>query len=140
VTRRVRGRPLAVWGLLAVLASLAVRALAGGTALVVDPSGGLVGAPSAPLAATPFESFLAPGLLLLTALGAAPLAVAVLVSRHHRHGWVAAAAVGVALAVWVGVEVAVGLDRPTVALNLGTAAALVALALHPAVRRDAVRS
>ena len=140
MTRRVRGRPLALWGLLAVMASLAVRAFAGGTALVVDPSGGLVGLPSAPLAATPFDGFLVPGLILLAVFGVAPLAAAALVYRQHERGWAAATVVGVALAVWVGVEVAVGFDRPTVLLNLGTAAVLVALAAHPAVRRDATGS
>jgi len=122
-----------------VLASLVVRAFAGGTALVVDPSGGIVGVPATPLAGTPFADFLFPGLVLLTAFGVAPLAAAALLYRRHGRGWVAAAGVGVALAVWVGVEVAVGFDRPTVALNLGTAAALVALAVHPAVRGDATR-
>jgi hypothetical protein len=135
--RVVRGRSLALWGLCAVLSSLSVRALAGGTALVADPSGALVGASTGPLAATPFETFLGPGVLLFVAFGVAPLAAAALVYRRHPRGWLVAAATGVALAVWVAVEVAVGFHRPTVALNLGTAALLVALAAHPAVRAPA---
>ncbi|MDH5018855.1 hypothetical protein [Halobacterium rubrum] len=135
--RIVRGRPLALWGLCVVLSSLSVRGLAGGAALVADPSGGLVGASTAPLAATPFDTFLGPGVVLFVAFGVAPLATVALVYRRHPRGWLVAAATGVALAVWVAVEVAIGFYRPTVALNLGTAAALVAFAGHPAVRAPA---
>jgi hypothetical protein len=38
--------------------------------------------------------------------------------------------------VWVLVEVALGFDRPTIYLNLGTAGAILALAVQPAIRYE----
>lgn len=134
---RLRDRPLSHWALLAVLGQLAARALVGGTALVLDPSGGLVNASPAPLAATPVDDFLLPGVALVTAFGIGSIAAGY--GLHTRSPWgrVAAAAVGVALAVWIGVEVALGFVRPTLALNLATAVAVVALAAPPLVRSSA---
>lgn len=130
----LRGRPLAHCALLAVLGQLAVRAVAGGTALVVDPSGDLVNASPAPLAATPVDDFLLPGVALVALFGLCPVLAGY--GLHARRPWgrVAAVAVGLALAVWVGVETTLGFARPTRALNLATALAVIALAAAPLVR------
>jgi hypothetical protein len=131
---RLRDRPLSHWALLAALGQLAVRAVAGGVALVVDPSGGLVNASPGPLAATPVDDFLLPGIALVAAFGLCPILAGYGLHARRRWGRVAAVAVGVALSLWVGVEVALGFDRPTRALNLATAVAVVALAAPPLVR------
>lgn len=133
----LREAPLVVWALLAVLAQLAGRALLGGAALVVAPSGALVGLSPTPLAGTPVETFLAPGLILAIVLGVYPAVVGYAVYTRRWWGWLAALSVAVALLGWLLVEVLVGYARPTVWLNLATAAALLWFARHPAVRRDA---
>ena len=127
-------RSLARWLLVGVLASLTVRALVGGTLLILDPSGGVVGLSAAPLAATPLETFAVPGLTLLVVFGAAPIAVCYALYTRRPVAWVAAAGVGVALLAWVAVETALGFDRPTLAVNTATGVVAVALAVHPAVR------
>lgn len=132
----VRGRPLALWFLLAVLLQLTVRGFLGGLVLLVDPSGDAVGLSTATLAGTPFVDFRLPGLVLATVLGLVPGVVSYGLVVRRRWAWPGAVAVGVALLVWLGVEVAVGFHRPTVFLNLATALAAVGIALHPAVRAD----
>ncbi|AWB28566.1 hypothetical protein [Halococcoides cellulosivorans] len=117
------------WALLAVLAQLSVRALAGGIALVVDPTGGIVGRSTAGLAALPIADFRLPGLVLAVGIGGGALLAGVAVWRRHPRGSWAAGAVGVGLLAWIGLELAIGYGGPTIALNLATGLALVALAL-----------
>ncbi|WP_348612583.1 hypothetical protein [Halobaculum rarum] len=133
---RVRGRPIVLWGLLAVLGQLSVRALVGGVALLLMPSGELVGLSTAPLDGTPFGSFLVPGITLVAVFGLVPAIVCYAVYTRRRWGWLVAVGVAVAMLAWLLVEAAVGFDRPTVLLNLGTAGAILVLASHPSVRHD----
>ncbi len=132
----IRGRPASLWVLLALLGQLSARALAGGAALIADPTGALVGLPREPLGATPVGDFLVPGLVLALAFGVGSAVVCYgLVARREwaRRG---AVAVGLALLVWILVEVAVGFVRATVPLNLGTAVGVLALAARRSVRDD----
>jgi hypothetical protein len=133
---RFRGRPAILWVLLAVLGQLAVRAAIGGVALLVVPSGGIVGLTSAPLDRTPFGNFLVPGIILFVGFGLVPAVVCYALYTRRWWGWPASVGVAIAMLVWVLVEVSVGFDRPTVSLNLATAGAILVLAFHPAVRRD----
>ena len=132
----IRGRPRSVWVLFLLLGQLSARAIVGGSALLVDPSGTLVGAPTGPLAATPFTDFVVPGLVLLSVFGLAPAGVCYGLYARQRWARAGSVGVGVALLVWIAVELAVGFSRPTVYLNLGTAIGTAGLAVHPAVRRD----
>jgi hypothetical protein len=129
-----REPPLAVWTLLVVLAQLAGRALIGGAALVVAPSGAIIGLSPTRLAGTPFETFLWPGLILAGVLGVYPAVVGYAVYTRRWWGWLAGLSVAVALLGWLLVEMLVGYARPTVWLNLATAVAILWLARHPAVR------
>lgn len=131
---RVRERPLALWVLVLVLGQLAVRAFIGGMALLLDPSGAVVGLDPRELDPLPFETFRGPGLVLASALGGYPVVVCYWLAAGRRRAWLAATSVGLALLCWLLVEVVAGFDRPTVALNLGTAVATLGLSLHPAVR------
>jgi hypothetical protein len=131
---RPRGRSLSHWALLAVLGQLAARALIGGTALVADPSGDLVDASPAPLAATPVDGFLLPGVLLVALFGVCPVVAGYGLHAGRPWGRAAVVAVGAALVVWVGVETTLGFTRPTRALNLATGVAVLALAALPLVR------
>lgn len=128
-------RPLVHWLLVVALGQLSVRALAGGVALILAPSGALVGLSVGTLDGTPFADFLVPGIVLAMAFGLAPAVSCYALHTGRWWGWLAAAGVAVALVVWVLVEVAVGFTRPTVYLNLGTAAAVLVLAAHPVIRR-----
>ena len=132
----VRGRPISFWLLLLLLGQLSVRALAGGTALLVAPSGELVGLPTGPLDNAPFENFLLPGFALFLVFGL--VSAIVCYGLYTRRAWARPGAIGVALAllVWVVVEVVVGFSRPTLYLNVATAIGVAGTALSPAVRTD----
>jgi hypothetical protein len=81
--------------------------LLGGVALVVEPSGALVGIPQAWLEGSPFPDYRIPGVVLLVVLGAAPVAVAWALWSRQPWALRAAFSVGVALLVWIGIEIAV---------------------------------
>lgn len=131
-----RDRPLVHWILLLVLGQLSIRALIGGTALLLAPSGRIVGLSTTTLAGTPFKNYIVPGLILLVAFGVAPSIVSVALHRDRRWGWVGAVVVGFALIGWILVEVALGFERPTLYVNLATAGAMIGLSTHPSVRQS----
>ncbi|OYR79432.1 hypothetical protein DJ84_17940 [Halorubrum ezzemoulense] len=133
---RLRGRRVSFWLLLLLLGQLTVRALVGGTALLIVPSGELVGLPAGPLDNAPIENFILPGLALFLLFGV--VSSIVCYGLYTRRRWARPGAIGVALAllVWVAVEVAVGFSRPTVYLNVATAVGVLGVALSPTVRAD----
>ncbi|MEF8915725.1 hypothetical protein [Natronomonas sp.] len=133
---QARGRPLSLWLLILLLGQLSVRAFVGGGALLVAPSSTLVGLPTEPLESTPFSDFFVPGLVLLPVFGLLPAGVCYGLYANRVWAWPAAVTVSVALLLWIIVEIAVGLSRPTIYLNLGTAIGIGGVAMYPAVRRD----
>lgn len=122
-------------GLLAVIGQLVVRALVVGAALVVAPSGELIGLSPEVLRGTPFADFLVPGVVLAGVLGVYLTLVWYSLYTKRTWGWVGAVSVAVVLAVWAIAEFGVGFDGPTTYLNLLTAMAILVLAMHPSVRR-----
>ena len=59
--------------LLALIGFLALGACGGGIALIISPTGELMGLPLSEFKNMPFNSFLIPGIILLTVLGVVPL-------------------------------------------------------------------
>lgn len=131
---RIRDHPAILWLLLAVLGQLSVRALIGGTALLMRPSGEIISLSTGPLDGTPFRDFLVPGIMLFVVFGVVPAVVCYALYTRRWWGWATGVGVAVAMLIWVLVEVAVGFDRPTIYLNLGTAGAILVLASRPSVR------
>lgn len=121
-------------GLLAVIGQLVVRALVVGAALVVAPSGELVGLSTDVLRGTPFSNFPVPGFVLAGFLGLYLTVVWYSLYTKRKWGWVGAVSVAVVLSVWVAAELGVGFDGPTTYLNLLTVVAILVLAVHPSVR------
>jgi hypothetical protein len=132
----VRGRPRSVWLLVLLLGQLSVRASIGGLALLIAPSGALVGLSPRSLDTTLVGDFFLPGLVLLVAFGLVPSVVCYGLYTRREWAWPTAIVVALALLAWVVLEVAIGFARPTVYLNVGTTIGIVSVALHPAVRRD----
>ncbi|MEO8771127.1 MAG: hypothetical protein ABI402_13605 [Ferruginibacter sp.] len=60
-----------------LLVLLGAGAIAGGAVLIISPSGKLMGMPLSMLNHSPFNSFLAPGIILFTILGIAPFLLVV---------------------------------------------------------------
>lgn len=86
---------------------LAIGALAGGLLLVVAPRGEIIPLPLSALAGSPFDTYLAPGLILFTVLGIGPLLAARLAWQRRPLAPFAAFVVGTALLIWIGVEIAI---------------------------------
>lgn len=123
-------RPGYVWIAVALEVFTAVGAIPVGMMFLMDPTGGLVQLPRGWIEATPFGSYVVPGLYLLLVNGVGMLVLAGLSIRRH---WVApwlTGALGVGLIVWILVEILVMPDTMIltwVFLAIGFALGFVAL-------------
>ena len=101
-----RGGPITSHRVLGVLQTLiGIGAVAGGLGLMLDPSGGSLGAPLELLDNTPFTSFLVPGIVLFTVNGLGSLAGAVASFTRQRHAGAIAMALGFFLVAWILIQV-----------------------------------
>lgn len=82
-----------------------ISGLFGGTVLVIDPTGELLQMPLSMLNGSPFESFMYPGIIFLTVLGAFPVVVFYGLWKRLNWTWTGALMVSTALLIWVGVEI-----------------------------------
>ena len=94
-------------GLLVLEVVLSLGALGGGLVLIMAPRGEIMPLPLSVLAGSPFDTYLGPGLILFSVLGLGPLVAARLAWLRHPFAPVAALVVGVALLIWVAVEIAI---------------------------------
>lgn len=92
--------------LTAVDAFVAVTAIAGGVALITDPSGGRLGMPLSLLEHSPFESFFVPGVLLAVVVGGSSLLAAVAHLVRARIAGQASFLAGLVLIGWIVSQVA----------------------------------
>lgn len=101
----MRERPISVPPLMLLLLFQGLSGLAGGLGLVLDPTGEGLGLSPELLEGSPFGSYLFPGLVLLVVLGVIPCLV--LYGLWTRRSWsrLGAVGVGVALVIWIGVQV-----------------------------------
>jgi hypothetical protein len=130
-------RPARVGALLALLVFQGVSGLAGGAALVLDPTGAALGIPQEWLRGSPFDSYLIPGLVLFFLLGALPLVVAWGVRSTARWSWIGALGIGAALVVWIAVQISIVGYQPSPPLQVvygGVGLAILGLSLTPSVR------
>ncbi len=102
-----RSRSLGLLVLMAALLLQGLSGIAGGIGLVLDPSGSSLQIPLSLLAGSPFENYLLPGLILLTVLGFVPLVAFYGLLQQRAWSWLLAVLVGVALIVWIAVEIAI---------------------------------
>lgn len=100
---------------------LGLGAIGGGIALILGPKGEILPLPVSALAGSPFDSYLVPGLILLTVLGIGPLVVALLSWRGSARAPLLAVGIGCALLAWLAVQIAIigfSLDPPLQPLYL----------------------
>ena len=104
--RRVE-RPGYVWLAVALELFTAVGAIPVGIMLLSDTSGAAVGFPAGWIEATPFGSYLLPGIYLFLMNGIGMLVlVGLTVSRHRYAPWLTGV-LGVGLAIWIAVQLVV---------------------------------
>lgn len=102
--RRIE-RPTYAWLAVALQLFTSLMAVPVGIAMIADPHGSPLGIPHEWIAASPFGSFLLPGITLLVMNGLGQLAAAVLVWRRHPLGPWLTGTLGVGLMVWIAVQV-----------------------------------
>lgn len=132
-----QSRSVSVYLLMAALLFQGLSGVAGGIGLVGDPSGQSIGIPLSWLAGSPFDTYFIPGLILLTVLGLFPLVVLYGLWTRRYWGWIGALLVGLALLVWIAVEVLIIGYQPQPPLQLiygSLGVVIVILALLPGVR------
>ena len=74
---------------------------------MLGPRGEIIPLPLAALKGSPFDTYFAPGLILFSVLGLGPLVAAQLAWRRHALAPIATLGVGVALLIWMAVEIAI---------------------------------
>lgn len=100
-------RPVTLYVLMACLLFQGLSGILGGFMLVSDPSGESLQIPLNWLQGSPFNDYLIPGLVLLIVLGVFPLVVIYGLWVRASWAWLAALLVGIALLIWIGVEILV---------------------------------
>jgi hypothetical protein len=100
----------------ALLAVVIVAGAAGGAALLVDRTGGLVRMTVDQLPSwMPLADYTVPGVVLAVLFGLVPIAAVVLLARRSPRGWTMTTTVGLLLLLWtVGQLVVFGLTFPAV--------------------------
>ena len=102
-----RNRSVSFYALMASLLIQGMSGIAGGIGLVGDPTGGNVKIPASWLQGSPFHDYLIPGLILLIVLGVFPLIVLFGLWRKLSWSWPASLLVGLALIIWIVVEIVI---------------------------------
>ena len=99
-------RPGYAWIAVVLQLATGLFAVPVGLAMIRDPDGAILGMPQAWIDATPFGSWLVPGLFLFAVNGVGQLAAAALtVVRHPVAPWLTGA-LGVGLMIWIVVQAA----------------------------------
>lgn len=130
-------RPISVYLLMAALLVQGLSGIAGGSGLVGDPSGRSIQIPLSWLEGSPFADYFIPGLILLVVLGIGPLIVLYGLWTRQNWGWIGALLVGLALIVWILVEILIIGYQPQPPLQLiygSLGVIIVILALLPGMR------
>ncbi|MCB2199497.1 hypothetical protein KQI63_08835 [bacterium] len=126
-----------VVALLVLLGFQALSGIGGGVYLVADPSGAAIGFPEGMLDGAVFKDYLIPGLILLLVLGVFPTVVTLAVWRRQAWAWFGSGATGIALVIWILVEILiVGYmpDPPLQAIYGPVGALILLLTLHRSTR------
>ncbi len=139
MTSSRNSRPRLHFVLAAALVFQGLSGIAGGLALVADPTGELIGIPLVWLEGSPFRDYRIPGIVLLVVLGMVPLGIAWAVWTQRRGAWHGALVVAMALLIWIAVEIAVVGYQPQPPLQLlygSLGLFLLFLLLLPSVRHS----
>lgn len=111
-------RSVSTYLLMASLLLQGLSGIAGGIGLLMDPSGESLGIPLAWLAGSPFPDYTIPAIFLVVVLGVFPLIVLAGVWTGQAWGKMGSILVGLALLIWLGVEILVIGYQPSPPLQL----------------------
>ena len=138
MSTKKRTRPLSVYLLMVTILLQGLSGVVGGIGLVSDPTGGNIQIPVSWLEGSPFNNYLIPGLILLSVLGVFPLIVLYGLWKRLSWSWMAALFVGLALVLWIVVEILIIGYHPQPPLQLIyglLGIGILVLVLLPSLRR-----
>jgi CDP-diglyceride synthetase len=113
-----RSKPASVFILLLLVLFQGLSGLAGGVGLVLDPSGKSLQIPINWLDNSPFNDYLIPGFILLIVLGVFPFITLYRLWFKMKWAWLFAFVLGIALLIWIGVEIIIIGYQPDPPLQL----------------------
>lgn len=132
-------RPAALWLLMITILFQAFSGIGGGIGLLIDPSGSTIGIPQEWLQGSVFQNYLVPGLILFIVLGVGPLFVLIGLWKTRRWGWTGSVLLGVALIIWIAVEILVigyQADPPLQAIYGAVGVLILILSFLPATSSE----
>ncbi len=100
-------RTLSVSVLMILMLFQGLSGIAGGIGILLDPTGKFMQIPLEWLQGSPFSTYVIPGIVLFAVLGLFPLAVFFGLLKQRRLAWYAALLIGIALMIWLAVEIMV---------------------------------
>jgi hypothetical protein len=98
-------KPISVIVLMVSVFFQAISGLGGGAFLIADPTGETLNLSLSFLFNSPFPDYLIPGIILFTVLGGYPLIVTAGLWRRKYWGWLGSIFLGIALLIWIFVEI-----------------------------------
>jgi peptidoglycan/LPS O-acetylase OafA/YrhL len=98
-------KPISVTALIISVFFQALSGLGGGVFLIADPTGETLNLPLSFLRNSPFPDYLIPGIILFTVLGVYPLIVTAGLWKRKYWGWLGSIFLGIALLIWIFVEI-----------------------------------
>jgi CDP-diglyceride synthetase len=113
-----KSKPASVFILLLLVLFQGLSGLAGGIGLVLDPSGKLLQIPINWLDNSPFNDYMIPGIILLIVLGVFPFITLYRLWVKMKWAWLFAFVLGIALLIWIGVEIIIIGYQPDPPLQL----------------------
>jgi len=113
-----KSKPASAYVLLLLILFQGLSGLIGGVGLVLDPSGKSLQIPISWLDNSPFNDYLIPGIILLIVLGALPIVTLYRLWFKMRWSWLFAQVLGLALIIWIVVEILIIGYQPNPPLQL----------------------
>jgi hypothetical protein len=98
-------KPISLMVLMVSVFFQALSGLGGGAFLIADPTGETLNLPISFLRDSPFTDYLIPGIILFNVLGVYPLIVSAGLWRRKYWGWLGSILLGIALLIWIFVEI-----------------------------------
>lgn len=135
---KLHSRSISLYILFALILFQGISGVAGGIALVLDPSGASIQIPLDWLQGSPFDTYLIPGLILLIVLGIYPLVLFYALIRKQSWAWQGSVFLGIALIIWILIEILIiGYQpKPPLQLIYGIVGILILVfSLIPSVKR-----
>ncbi|MFU8771604.1 MAG: hypothetical protein ACNA8H_04185 [Anaerolineales bacterium] len=91
--------------LIILLVILGLGGLGGGIAMLIDPSGQMMGLPTDMLDGLPITNFILPGLFLILIMGIMPIANGIALWKSLPGAWIASLSLGILLVLWIFLQI-----------------------------------